>query len=46
MNDLGYAERVEALLSWIDGACVDEVPHMEIRRAITRFRRREARRAR
>ena len=30
--------RMRALLSWIDGACVDELPHMEIREAIGRWR--------
>ena len=30
--------RLRALVSWIDGACVDERPHMEIRAAINRYR--------
>lgn len=29
-------ERLRALLSWINGACVDELPHAEIRAAIDR----------
>jgi hypothetical protein len=28
--------RLRALLSWIEGACVDELPHSEIRAAIER----------
>ncbi len=31
-------QRAEALISWIDGKCVDEAPHMEIRDAINRYR--------
>lgn len=30
-------ERAHALLSWIDGACVDELPHSEIAAAISRY---------
>lgn len=30
--------RLRALISWIEGACVDELPHMEIRAAIERWR--------
>lgn len=30
--------RARALISWIDGKCVDEAPHMEIRDAINRYR--------
>ncbi len=33
------ASRSRALLSWIDGALVDERPHMEIREAIYRYYR-------
>jgi len=29
--------RLRALLSWIEGACVDELPHSEIRAAIERL---------
>jgi hypothetical protein len=29
--------RLRALLSWIEGACVDELPHSEIRAAIDRL---------
>jgi len=29
--------RLRALLSWIEGACVDELPHAEIRAAIERL---------
>lgn len=34
---LPEVKRARALLSWIDGACVDELPHMEIRAAIERW---------
>lgn len=30
-------KRAHALLSWIDGACVDELPHSEIAAAISRY---------
>ena len=33
----GEYERLRALLSWIEGACVDELPHAEIRAAIERL---------
>jgi len=33
----GEYERLRALLSWIEGACVDELPHSEIRAAIERL---------
>ncbi len=32
-----------ALISWIDGACVDELPHAEIRAAIDRWKDRQPR---
>jgi len=31
-------QRAEALISWIDGMCVDEADHMDIRAAINRYR--------
>lgn len=29
--------RARALLSWISGACTDEIPHLEIDEAIYRY---------
>jgi hypothetical protein len=38
-------ERARALISWIDGMCVDEADHMEIRAAINRYHEAGGRRA-
>ena len=35
------ADRMAALIAWIEGACVDELPHAQILAAINRWRDKE-----
>ena len=42
---LSPASEADALIAWIDGACVDELPHAAIRQAIARHLDRQAKAA-